>query len=162
MPTRLPRADMVIRGLACNSPRSRTSVSSRNTIGSVKADAGIGRGFVGNANQDSFRYLFTSWPDPIRLLDCERHRGHVLRRRERANHRATARKPLPAPPTLCPCHQDAIPDGTGTERPGAVPQPHPGQHRCLVGRLGTDYVDLYQIHRWDDETPVEETMATLH
>ena len=29
-------------------------------------------------------------------------------------------------------------------------------------RLGTDYVDLYQIHRWDPETPVEETMAALH
>jgi 1-deoxyxylulose-5-phosphate synthase len=29
-------------------------------------------------------------------------------------------------------------------------------------RLGTDYIDLYQIHRWDDETPIEETMATLH
>jgi 1-deoxyxylulose-5-phosphate synthase len=29
-------------------------------------------------------------------------------------------------------------------------------------RLGTDHVDLYQIHRWDDETPIEETMATLH
>ena len=29
-------------------------------------------------------------------------------------------------------------------------------------RLRTDYVDLYQIHRWDYETPVEETMAALH
>ena len=29
-------------------------------------------------------------------------------------------------------------------------------------RLGTDYVDLYQIHRWDDHTPIEETMATLN
>jgi aryl-alcohol dehydrogenase-like predicted oxidoreductase len=29
-------------------------------------------------------------------------------------------------------------------------------------RLGLDYVDLYQIHRWDDETPIEETMAALH
>jgi aryl-alcohol dehydrogenase-like predicted oxidoreductase len=29
-------------------------------------------------------------------------------------------------------------------------------------RLGTDHVDLYQIHRWDDETPIEETMAALH
>jgi 1-deoxyxylulose-5-phosphate synthase len=28
-------------------------------------------------------------------------------------------------------------------------------------RLGTDYVDLYQIHRWDDETPIEETLAAL-
>ncbi|MBG0566488.1 aldo/keto reductase [Actinoplanes aureus] len=29
-------------------------------------------------------------------------------------------------------------------------------------RLGTDYVDLYQIHRFDPETPVEETMEALH
>lgn len=29
-------------------------------------------------------------------------------------------------------------------------------------RLGTDYVDLYQIHRWDSFTPIEETMEALH
>ena len=29
-------------------------------------------------------------------------------------------------------------------------------------RLGTDYVDLYQIHRWDQHTPVEETLEALH
>lgn len=29
-------------------------------------------------------------------------------------------------------------------------------------RLGTDYVDLYQIHRWDNNTPIEETMEALH
>ena len=29
-------------------------------------------------------------------------------------------------------------------------------------RLGTDYLDLYQIHRWDDETPIEETLEALH
>ncbi len=29
-------------------------------------------------------------------------------------------------------------------------------------RLGTDYVDLYQIHRWDKKTPIEETMEALH
>jgi 1-deoxyxylulose-5-phosphate synthase len=29
-------------------------------------------------------------------------------------------------------------------------------------RLGTDHVDLYQVHRWDDETPVEETLEALH
>jgi 1-deoxyxylulose-5-phosphate synthase len=29
-------------------------------------------------------------------------------------------------------------------------------------RLGLDYVDLYQIHRWDDRTPIEETMEALH
>jgi predicted aldo/keto reductase-like oxidoreductase len=29
-------------------------------------------------------------------------------------------------------------------------------------RLGTDYIDLYQIHRWDKHTPIEETMEALH
>ena len=29
-------------------------------------------------------------------------------------------------------------------------------------RLGTDYVDLYQIHRWDYDTPIEETVEPLH
>ncbi len=29
-------------------------------------------------------------------------------------------------------------------------------------RLGVDYVDLYQIHRWDYETPIEETLEALH
>jgi aryl-alcohol dehydrogenase-like predicted oxidoreductase len=29
-------------------------------------------------------------------------------------------------------------------------------------RLQTDYVDLYQIHRWDRETPIEETLEALH
>src|ERR1700710_388570 len=29
-------------------------------------------------------------------------------------------------------------------------------------RLGTDHVDLYQIHRWDDRTPIEETIEALH
>ncbi len=29
-------------------------------------------------------------------------------------------------------------------------------------RLGTDYIDLYQIHRWDYETPIEETLEALH
>ncbi|TQS22784.1 aldo/keto reductase [Microbispora sp. KK1-11] len=28
-------------------------------------------------------------------------------------------------------------------------------------RLGTDHIDLYQVHRWDAETPIEETMAAL-
>lgn len=29
-------------------------------------------------------------------------------------------------------------------------------------RLGTDYIDLYQIHRWDGSTPIEETLEALH
>ena len=31
-----------------------------------------------------------------------------------------------------------------------------------LSRLGTDYVDLYQIHRWDTTTPIEETLEALH
>jgi 1-deoxyxylulose-5-phosphate synthase len=31
-----------------------------------------------------------------------------------------------------------------------------------LARLGTDYVDLYQVHRFDDQTPPEETMTALH
>jgi aryl-alcohol dehydrogenase (NADP+) len=31
-----------------------------------------------------------------------------------------------------------------------------------LSRLGMDYVDLYQIHRWDNSTPVEETLEALH
>ena len=29
-------------------------------------------------------------------------------------------------------------------------------------RLGMDYIDLYQIHRWDHDTPIEETLEALH
>ena len=32
----------------------------------------------------------------------------------------------------------------------------------LCKRLGMEYVDLYQIHRWDPETPIEETLEALN
>jgi len=38
-------------------------------------------------------------------------------------------------------------------------------HQAVDGslrRLGTDYIDLYQIHRYDPDTPMEETLETLH
>jgi aryl-alcohol dehydrogenase-like predicted oxidoreductase len=31
-----------------------------------------------------------------------------------------------------------------------------------LARLGTDYIDLYQIHRWDPLSPIEETLEALH
>ncbi len=37
-----------------------------------------------------------------------------------------------------------------------------GASEEILGRLGTDYVDLYIIHRWDPHTPIEETMEALH
>ncbi len=55
--------------------------------------------------------------------------------------------------------------GTGSDAPN-----HRGLSRKAVlaacdaslRRLGVDYIDLYQIHRWDHDTPIEETMAALH
>jgi aryl-alcohol dehydrogenase-like predicted oxidoreductase len=54
----------------------------------------------------------------------------------------------------------------GTMRPG--PHGHGLSRKAIMHeldeslrRLGTDYVDLYQIHRWDDQVPIEETMRAL-
>lgn len=49
------------------------------------------------------------------------------------------------------------PGGEGLSRKAIMEQTD-----ASLTRLGTDYVDLYQIHRFDPETPVEETMEALH
>jgi len=54
-----------------------------------------------------------------------------------------------------PMHQG--PGGSGLSRKAILEQVD-----ASLARLGTDYVDLYQIHRFDPHTPVEETMEALH
>jgi aryl-alcohol dehydrogenase (NADP+) len=49
------------------------------------------------------------------------------------------------------------PNGAGLSRKVIMSEIDASLHR-----LGTDYVDLYQIHRWDETTPIEETLEALH
>ena len=57
---------------------------------------------------------------------------------------------------------DAPGDGPGLTVAGLSRKAIMQQIDASLTRLGTDYVDLYQIHRFDPETPVEETMEALH
>ncbi|MEO7008143.1 MAG: aldo/keto reductase, partial [Caldimonas sp.] len=49
------------------------------------------------------------------------------------------------------------PNGAGLSRKAIL-----GEIDASLKRLGTDHVDLYQIHRWDYATPIEETLEALH
>ena len=49
------------------------------------------------------------------------------------------------------------PNGAGLSRKAIL-----AEIDASLQRLGTDYVDLYQIHRWDHHTPIDETMEALH
>lgn len=54
------------------------------------------------------------------------------------------------------------PMGQGTNDKGASRYHIMAGVEASLRRLQSDYIDLYQIHRWDDATPIEETMEALH
>jgi len=55
-----------------------------------------------------------------------------------------------------------FPMGEGANSKGLSRKHIMSQVDASLKRLGTDYIDLYQIHRWDYETPIEETLDTLN
>jgi aryl-alcohol dehydrogenase-like predicted oxidoreductase len=75
--------------------------------------------------------------------------GRALRKHTRRDEIVLATK------VFFPMHDG--PGGSGLSRKAIMEQID-----ASLARLGTDYVDLYQIHRFDPATPVEETMEALH
>eukprot|EP01032_Pedospumella_encystans_P032465 gene32465-36650_t len=55
-----------------------------------------------------------------------------------------------------------FPQGKGPNQRGLSRKALMAEIDNSLRRLGTDYVDLYQIHRWDYSTPIEETLEALH
>ena len=81
---------------------------------------------------------------------------------QRGVHRPGAARSTPTATTSC-----SPPRCTAGCAPGPTAPACRARRSCTrstprCSRLGTDYVDLYQIHRWDPHTPIEETMEALH
>ncbi|GGV69133.1 oxidoreductase [Streptomyces longisporoflavus] len=66
-----------------------------------------------------------------------------------------ARRAFWPPKSGCECAPG--PNGAGLSRKAIF-----AELDASLKQLGTDYIDLYQIHRWDYDTPIEETLEALH
>ena len=90
-----------------------------------------------------------------------RHRERLLRRQQRGVHRPRAERPRRREDVVIATKVHGRmrpgPNGAGLSRKAILHEIDES-----LRRLGTDYVDLYQIHRWDPSVPIEETMEALH
>ncbi|MFC5367707.1 aldo/keto reductase [Salinirubrum litoreum] len=80
---------------------------------------------------------------------CERYIGEWLEDYDREQFVLTSKVYFP--------FDDSHPNGRGLSRTHIR-----NQIEGTLDRLGTDYLDLYYIHRWDEHTPIEETLQTLN
>ena len=110
-------------------------------------DEGAAEPIVRRAAEAGFTFFDTA--DMYSAGESERLTGRLLRKLFRREEMVVATKVFY--PT------GAAPNGRGLSRKHIL-----AAIDASLERLGMDYVDLYQIHRWDPQTPVEETMETLH
>ncbi len=68
-----------------------------------------------------------------------------------------AREEIVIATKLCGPMRPGRPNAAGLSRKAVMTEVD-----ASLRRLGTDYIDLYQIHRWDPVTPIEETLEALH
>src|SRR5205823_487688 len=90
-----------------------------------------------------------------------RHREHVLERRERGSV-GRALRDFARRDEVVIATKVFFPTGKGPNDRGLSRKHIMTAIDDSLRRLGTGYVDLYQIHRWDYHTPIEETVEALH
>ena len=91
-----------------------------------------------------------------------RHRRHVLARRQRRSGRAARSTSWPRRDEVVIATKAFYPLRDGPNQRGLSRKHLFDAIDDSLRRLGTDYVDLYQIHRFDYDTPIEETLEALH
>jgi aryl-alcohol dehydrogenase-like predicted oxidoreductase len=116
-------------------------------------------GVVETDREEAHDLLDAAWDHGINFIDsanvygtpngtAERYIGEWLEDRDREQFVLTSKVYFP--------FDEKNPNGRGLSRTHIR-----NQIEGTLERLGTDYLDLYYIHRWDDETPIEETLRTL-
>ena len=99
---------------------------------------------------------------PRRRHQLLRHRQRVLRWHQRGVPRPCAARPRREPRRGGRRDEGLRAHAQGPEQHRSLAQGDPGRGRPQPARLGTDFIDLYQIHRLDRRTPMEEILEALH